>query len=108
VLQGFLPAGIDIDDANRLGFARVFRTILALLPRRVNAADEVKTGVGPGREVNRLLSLADAEILGGHGDCFSFRRPESLTSARFGVIAGLIRASMMQRAPELGLARVLH
>ena len=54
VLQRFFPARIDIDNANCLGFARVFRTILAVLPRRVNTADEVKTGVGAGRKFDCL------------------------------------------------------
>ena len=66
VLQRFLPERIDLDSANRFGFARVFRTILALLPRRMNAADEVKTGVGAVRKFDCLFALADAEIFGGH------------------------------------------
>src|SRR5262245_56331428 len=73
VLESLAPAGVDLDNANRLGFARVLRAVLALFPGCADAADEIDAGIMLAREIDGLLALPDAEVLVGHGSTGSFR-----------------------------------
>ena len=63
VLEGRRPALIDLEGADGVGFAGVFRAVLARLPRRVDAADEIEPGVGLVRQLDRHFAVADAEFL---------------------------------------------
>ena len=58
---------VELDGADGIGFAGVFRAFLARLPGRADAADEIDAGVELARQVDRLLAFADAKILAGHG-----------------------------------------
>ena len=62
VLEPVMPSRIDLDHADGFGFPGVLRAILALLPRGVDAPDEIEAGIHLGRQVDRLFALTDAEV----------------------------------------------
>src|SRR3569833_3639705 len=64
VLEPRREARIEMDGADGRALAAVLWTGLALGPRRADAADEVDPGVGRGRQIDRLLAGADAEVCG--------------------------------------------
>ena len=59
-VEPFDPARIEHDGADRIGFAGVFRAILAPLPRRADAADEIERGVEARRQFGGDFALAQA------------------------------------------------
>src|SRR5262249_50620546 len=61
------PTGVDVEGANGVGFARVFRAVLAPRPRRADAADEIERGIELGRQFDRDFAIADAESVVVHG-----------------------------------------
>ncbi len=90
------PARIELDGADGVGLARVLRAILAPLPRRADAADEIERGVEPRRQRRpRLRPRAGRE-----------HRPARLSGAgslRFGRLGHdgkLARASARRQRPR--------
>src|SRR4249919_1093711 len=68
VLEAVAPARIDIDGTDRLRLPGVLRAVLALLPGRVDTANEIQARIRLTGEVDRLFTVADAEIfVGAHG-----------------------------------------
>src|SRR5262249_33506534 len=61
------PALVDDEGANGVGFARIFRAVLAPRPRRADAADEIERGVELCRQFDRDFAIADAEGVVVHG-----------------------------------------
>src|ERR1700726_5183793 len=53
------PSGSDFDGAYGVGFARIFRTLLAIVPRRANAANEIKMRIEACGQADRRLALTD-------------------------------------------------
>src|SRR5204862_468156 len=67
-LKAGRPARVDVDGADRLGFARILGTILALLPRRPDPPNEIERRVGGLRQSQPRISrhlklLADAGLV---------------------------------------------
>src|SRR5205814_5901767 len=54
------PARVDLDGANCVGFAGVFRAVLARGPGCTDAADEIERRVVVFRQVDCDLAIADA------------------------------------------------
>src|SRR5262249_8956131 len=61
------PALVDDEGANGVGFARIFRAVLAPRPGRADAADEIERGVKLCRQFDRDFAIADAEGVVVHG-----------------------------------------
>lgn len=57
------PARVEFDRADRVRATGVFRAVLALCPRRVDAADEIDLRIGACRQGDGLFTIAGAEIL---------------------------------------------
>src|SRR5436309_1787821 len=78
------PVRVDLDGANRIGFAGVLRAVLAPVPGRANAANEIDRRVVVFRQVDCDLAIADAVEWVDHGcgefglECGSLqgRRPQ--------------------------------
>src|SRR6185437_15200698 len=62
VLEPCREARRELDGADLVALAAVLGTVLARGPRRADAADEIDAGVWCGRQVDRLLAGADAEV----------------------------------------------
>ena len=105
VLEAVAPARIDLDGADRLGFAGVLRAVLALFPGRVDAADEIEAGIGLAGQLDRLLAVADAEsraLVLAHGSLFLAVRNAS--NERFNAHRSL--TSHANATAELGLPKL--
>src|SRR5262249_17965221 len=79
------PALVDDEGANGVGFARIFRAVLAPRPRRADAADEIERGVELCRQFDRDFAIADAEGVVVHGMVLAVERKGVATkmAARF-------------------------
>ena len=58
VLESMSPARVEFDGADGVGFAGVFRALLAMRPGRADAADEIKSGIETLGKLRRGLSVA--------------------------------------------------
>src|SRR5262249_18600643 len=66
ILETFAPVRVEVGHANRFRFARVLRAVLAFLPGRANAADEIEAGVRLSGKRDGLFALPDTEVLARH------------------------------------------
>ncbi len=58
--KAFGPKRIDLHGADGVGLARIFRAVLAPLPRRADTADIIERGIEGLRQRNRDFALAQA------------------------------------------------
>src|SRR5262249_3212311 len=77
------PARVYFDRADRVRLARVLRTLVARLPGRADAADEIERGVEFFRQLDSDLAVADPEGVLAHA-CFSGSQWGPLIAARVG------------------------
>src|SRR5262249_57963718 len=68
------PALVDDEGANGVGFARIFRAVLAPRPGRADAADEIERGVEFFRQFDRDFAIADTEGVVIHGVVLAVER----------------------------------
>src|SRR5262249_1644154 len=72
------PALVDLEGAEGVGLARIFRAVLAPPPGRAYAADEIERGVEFGRQFDRDFAIADAEGVVVHGVVLAVDRKAAL------------------------------
>src|SRR5215510_9170428 len=85
------PARIELEGADCIGFTGGFRAVRPPLPGRADAADEIERGVELRRQLDRSLTVADAEFVVVHG---CYRRLAAIHRSRD--VAGFT-ASMQER-----------
>src|ERR1700722_14548535 len=72
-MEALGPTRIEHDGADRLGFARILRAVLASFPRGANASDVIERRIEPFRQFGGDFALAQAKCLSS-GPVLTYRR----------------------------------